>query len=265
MSFAELTFLGQAGAILRWDHCGICLDPYLTDSVAEKHGDRYRRMVPPPMTPLECTAINWVLLTHVHDDHTDLATLIPLLAVNPMAKVMAPPPCRRLLQDAGIAKTRLYQPTPGWFSLEPGIFVRAIPAAHPQLEVDERGESLCVGYLIRHTGGTLYHSGDTSSHSHIFSEFDTEPGLDWALIPFNERNYFRDEQGIVGNMSVREALEFADRIGARRVIPIHWDMFAPNSTSVEEIELIHRLESRRFEMHLIRSGQSVRLINSPAE
>ena len=40
-------------------------------------------------------------------------------------------------------------------------------------------------------------------------------------------------------MSVREAFQYAEEIGARTVIPIHWDMFEPNSVLPEEIELLY--------------------------
>jgi L-ascorbate metabolism protein UlaG (beta-lactamase superfamily) len=210
---------------------------------------------------MECAPIHWVLLTHAHDDHTDLATLLPLLDANPCAQVMAPSPCRQLLLEAGVPGTRLKQPAVGWADLGADIQVRSIPAAHPRLEFDPQGNSNYVGYLLRYPGGTIYHAGDTSPHPVIFSELSSESGIDWALVPVNERNYFREADGIIGNMSVREAFQFAECIGARRVIPIHWDLFRFNSTSPEEIQLLHQLEPKRFELHVMRIGETKRLLN----
>jgi L-ascorbate 6-phosphate lactonase len=265
MPYPILTLLGQAGALLSFEGCRLCIDPYLTDSIAEHQGPRFRRLIPPPMAPSECAPIDWILLTHAHEDHTDLATLWPMLAASPTARIIAPAPCRSLLLASGISRNRLVQAPASWFTLAPGVFARAVPAAHPTLDPGIDGEPSCVGYLLRHPNGTIYHAGDTIPHPKILAEFSSGPGVDWALLPVNERNYFRDADGIIGNMTVREALEFADRIAARRVVPIHWDLFAHNSVDPKEIQLIHRLEARRFEMHLIRAGQPTLLVSSKAE
>ena len=42
-----------------------------------------------------------------------------------------------------------------------------------------------------------------------------------AILPVNEFNFFRSREGIVGNMSVREAFGLASEIGADRVVPVH--------------------------------------------
>jgi L-ascorbate 6-phosphate lactonase len=53
--------------------------------------------------------------------------------------------------------------------------------------------------------------------------------IDIALVPINGRDYFREEQGIVGNLDYREAVQLVRRIGARTLVPIHWDGFAGNT------------------------------------
>ena len=73
-------------------------------------------------------------------------------------------------------------------------------------------------------------------------------GFDVAFIPVNEQNYFRARRGIIGNMSVREAFQFAEEIGARSVVPTHWDMFAANQVYQEEIELLYRLLRPGFKL-----------------
>jgi L-ascorbate metabolism protein UlaG (beta-lactamase superfamily) len=70
------------------------------------------------------------------------------------------------------------------------------------------------------------------------------------MLPVNERNYYRDRAGIIGNMSVREAFAFAEEIGVDTVIPIHWDLFGPNSVLPDEIILVHRHLSPRFRLAL---------------
>ena len=46
---------------------------------------------------------------------------------------------------------------------------------------------------------------------------------------FIGRDFFREERGIVGNLNAREAVELASRVGARILVPMHWDLFAGNT------------------------------------
>ena len=55
-------------------------------------------------------------------------------------------------------------------------------------------------------------------------------------------------------MSIREAFSLASEIGAERVVPIHWDMFAPNRAQPEEIEAVYRAEGPPFSLHLHGTG-----------
>jgi L-ascorbate metabolism protein UlaG (beta-lactamase superfamily) len=265
MSFPSLTFLGQSGILLRLDDLLVCVDPYLTDSVAERHGELFRRRFPAPVLPGQLADLRWIFLTHAHEDHTDLATLLPLLQAAPQAMVAAPRECRELLTAAGVPRARMAQPGPGWTSLDRGLQVRAVPAAHLNLEVHETGEWRCVGYLFRWAEGLLYHAGDTVPHPAILQALENERAPGWALLPVNERNYFRAARGIIGNMSVREAFEFAEVIGARHLVPLHWDLFPGNGTSVEEIRLLHRQLAPRLELQLLTAGETLRLLTSPTE
>jgi L-ascorbate metabolism protein UlaG (beta-lactamase superfamily) len=52
--------------------------------------------------------------------------------------------------------------------------------------------------------------------------------IDVAMLPINGRDREREALGIVGNLSEREAGWLAKEIGARVVIPMHYDLFARN-------------------------------------
>lgn len=150
-------------------------------------------------------------------------------------------------------------------SLGGALQARAVPAAHLDVETHESGEWRCVGYLFRWAQGLLYHAGDTVPHKAILQALENEGAPDWALLPVNERNYFRTARGIIGNMTVREAIEFAEVIGARHFVPLHWDLFPGNSTSVDEIRLVHRQLAPRIELQLLTAGETLRLVTSPTE
>ena len=79
---AALWWLGQAGFVVAQGGLRIVIDPYLSDSLAEKYRGKphdHRRMMPPPVAPDKLTGIDWLLCTHGHTDHMDPGTIPPLL------------------------------------------------------------------------------------------------------------------------------------------------------------------------------------------
>jgi L-ascorbate metabolism protein UlaG (beta-lactamase superfamily) len=67
-------------------------------------------------------------------------------------------------------------------------------------------------------------------------------------LPVNEDNFFRRRRGIVGNMTIREAFGLAAEVGIQSVVPVHWDMFAVNSASPEEIKAVYKADAWPFEL-----------------
>jgi L-ascorbate 6-phosphate lactonase len=234
--------LGQAGVRLEFSDCIVYVDPYLTDSVAESFGAELRRMIPAPMAPEDVADADWVLVTHEHLDHLDPESLRGISRASPACRFVAPAHCHTALQAVGIDASRIVTATEEWTQLGPSSSVMAVPAAHPVIERDPAGLLLRVGYLIRAEGVTVLHTGDTSANDTIASAVRSAASVDFAFVPVNERNHYRDRAGILGNMTVREALRFAEEAGASALIPIHWDLFRPNSVSVDEIRLVHETE-----------------------
>lgn len=231
--------LGQSGLRLRLGALELLIDPYLSDRVAELHGEDLRRLKPPPVQPDQITAASWVLITHLHEDHCDPATLLPLAAASPQARFLAPGEVVEHLRGLGIDAERLVVAEERWLELGNATVVHPVPAAHPTLERDGLGWPRCVGYVLRHDGRCLYHAGDTSPHPEIVEKARALGQVDVAFLPVNERNYYRDRRGIIGNMSVREAFGMAEELEVEALVPIHWDLFAPNSVFREEIELLY--------------------------
>jgi L-ascorbate metabolism protein UlaG (beta-lactamase superfamily) len=257
MSLAILG-LGQAGMRMAFADTVVYVDPYLTDRVADVYGPTLKRRVPAPLLPENVTDAVWVLITHAHEDHADPATLGPIAKASPMARFMCPPPVADILVDVGVDRHRIVTATERAHRLSDAVSVRSVPAAHLKIERDADGLALCVGYVFDADGHRIYHAGDTIPHAEIVAALADRP-IDYALLPVNERNYYRDAQGIVGNMSVREALQLAIEIHAASMIPIHWDLFEPNSTPRAEIELLHGLTESKPLLRFCECGSTERL------
>jgi L-ascorbate 6-phosphate lactonase len=253
---SSIQFLGQVGVLLESSGFRLLIDPYLTDSVADQFGLELARCSPLPFKVEDSPPSDALLLTHAHLDHSDPATLEPLLAAQPHLRVFAPYESRQILCHLGF--NRAEPPSSEWIAIAPDLSIRAVPAAHTEIHRNEEGEIRDVGYLIRVGDQAIYHAGDTIPHPEIFEALQGE-GIDYALLPVNERNFYRDAQGIIGNMTLREAFQMATDLKIQTLIPTHWDMFAPNSVFPEEIELLYTLLHPPFQLKILRPGEILTL------
>nr|VFJ62225.1 MAG: L-ascorbate metabolism protein UlaG, beta-lactamase superfamily [Candidatus Kentron sp. DK] len=235
-----IRMLGQSGCRLSFPGATIYVDPYLSNSVQELDAHDLGRQLPVPFPPEKVHDADWVLITHGHKDHCDPHTLPKLAAASPTARFIGPGPVVCKLKEWGIASERIITAQEGWFDLAPDLRICAIPAAHPEIERDGAGNLACVGYLLDYAGKRIYLAGDTFARQEIIDRLIAEGPVHTAFLPVNEHNFFRDRRGILGNMSVHEAFQFAVEIGARQVVAVHWDMFAINAVDPEEIRLIHQ-------------------------
>ncbi len=238
--------LGQSGCRLGFPGATIYLDPYLSNSVQILDAPDLERKIPIPIAPEKIIDADIVLITHEHIDHCDPHTLPLLAEASPHARFVGPAPVLAILREWGIDPGRLIHAAETWLDLALNIRIKTIPAAHPEIERDAAGNLVAVGYLLDFMGQKIYLAGDTSARQQIIETLLTESPIHTAFLPVNEHNFFRGRRGIIGNMSVREAFHFAEEIGVRQVVAMHWDMFSCNAVDPNEIRLIHQNTNPRF-------------------
>jgi L-ascorbate 6-phosphate lactonase len=249
---ARLEHLGQTGLRIDLGDLTVLVDPYLSHSVQELDAADLVRLVPIPYQPHELTSVDWVLITHEHMDHCDPHTLPALAEASPQAQFVGPLSVRRQLAQWGIAADRI-QPAPlDMLHLGSGLNVKALPAAHPKIRIDQDGHPQAVGYLFERNGQKLFLAGDTSVCEEVLEALRAVQPIEFALLPVNEDNYFRRRRGIIGNMSVREAFGLAAEVGIQQVAPVHWDMFSVNSTDLAEIDAVYRAQPWSFRLIEVR-------------
>lgn len=231
----HLWWLGQSGFLLKWQDRHLIMDPYLSDSLAEKYrNDPARphiRLTPRIVDPIRLDFIDVATSSHNHTDHLDRETLRSIWTVSPAMRLIIPEANRDFVADRlGIHPALPIGVDDGERVEVAGFRVTGIAAAHEDVEQDEAGRHKFLGYVFEFGDGfTIYHSGDTLRYEGLaerLQPFD----IDVALLPINGR---KPERGVAGNLSGAEAAQLARDIGAGVAIPCHYDMFAFNTASPE--------------------------------
>ena len=229
----HLWWLGQSGFLLHHEGRFALLDPYLSDSLTAKYtatDKPHVRMTGRVVAPEKLSFVHVVTSSHNHTDHLDADTLKPLLAANPKLKLVVPEANREFVSQ------RLGVPLNVPEGVEDGMSVRAggfefhgVPAAHERRELDEMGRDFFLGYVVRAGRFTVYHSGDTVLYDGMVEKLE-QFEIDVALLPINGRS---PQRRVAGNLDGREAAQLAKYVGAKLVVPCHYEMFEFNTASPE--------------------------------
>jgi L-ascorbate metabolism protein UlaG (beta-lactamase superfamily) len=227
----NLWWLGQSGFLLQWNGRHLLFDPYLSDSLTKKYAGTDKphvRMTERVIAPERLTFIDVVTSTHNHTDHLDAETLTPLMQANPKMDLVIPEANRAFVVDR--LKTMIEFPIgldAGRHTVVKGFEIHGIAAAHERIERDEQERCKFLGYVVQFGGWTVYHSGDTVRYPEMAATLKRFP-IDVALLPINGA---KPERRVAGNLDGREAANLGKDIGARMVIPCHFEMFEFNTAS----------------------------------
>ena len=227
----RLWWLGQSGYLLQYNGHHVLLDPYLSDSLTTKYAGTDKphvRMTSRIVAPERFDFVDAVTSTHNHTDHLDADTLGPLLHVNADIRLVIPEANRQFVADRLAIDAALPLGVDDGTSATVGDFVfHGVPAAHEAVDRDDQGRCLYLGYVVQFGPWTVYHSGDTVRYDGMAERLRNRP-IDVAILPINGR---APERGVPGNLDGAEAATLARDIGARIVIPCHYDMFEFNTAS----------------------------------
>lgn len=270
MTGIELWWLGQAGFRLRdatsADAPHVFVDPFLTPGE-----DRAWQA---PLSPDDLgRAADLILCTHEHLDHFDRPSLERAAAVGGARFTLVVP--RPLVAEAaalGVPPERVIGAQPGEAIHLPGVRVDPVPARHGVDVADaytfgeERsaGQVRYLGYVVELGGLQVYHAGDGIPYAGQAQRLRALR-VDVALLPINGRDFFREsERNIVGNMDGREAARLAVEMGARVLVPMHWELFANNRGYPGDLAAYVASTFPELTLLLLGRGARVSLLPAPA-
>lgn len=232
--YFHLWWLGQSGYLLQWKGKRILIDPYLSDSLTKKYlttDKPHTRISELVIQPELLKNISVVTSSHNHTDHLDAETVMPILQNNPASKLVIPEANRSFVADR--MKCAVNFPiglNDGKSVTVDGFTFYGIPAKHNEIDRDENGNCKYMGYVIEFEKYKIYHSGDTLWFDEMIDLLKPFT-IDIALLPINGD---RPERKVAGNLNSKQAAELGKGIGAKYVIPCHYDLFEFNTADVNE-------------------------------
>lgn len=254
----KLTYIGQSGFILKIGLKALLFDPYLSNSVEIFYGRRFKRVTPIYPTNLILNIVA-IFLTHHHLDHCDPTSLKKVQKQNPHASIFGTRISIKALRHyRNLENLKVIKGN--FLNITKDLKIHFMPAAHPKIVGNARDGFRFLGFGVVYKSLRIYFSGDTSLNPKVIQHGKSFRPTH-AVLPVNERNYYRDKAGIVGNLTIREAFGFCAEIGATTLIPCHWDMFSINSASPDEITAVYQSLHPRpsFRIKILRPFQSLTL------
>lgn len=215
-------WVGHATAIVQIDDKVILTDPVFTGTA----GQVVKRLVEPGFDPANLPPLDAVLISHMHVDHLSLGSL-SMIEKN-VRMLLMPPKGVTYLTDFAFPVLEL-KPWQAWE--KDGLRVTAAPVDHVGFRYgvdDPWMKDAFTGYVVEYHGIKVYFGGDTAYDQNLFVSTGARfPGIDLALLPIGPiepRTIMRRFHTDPG-----EALQAFIDLGAKRMVPIHYDTFV-NST-----------------------------------
>lgn len=221
----ELQFIGHSAFYLSTDNAGILIDPFISQN---------------PIAKFDISSkVNDIFVTHGHADH--LGDAIPIskrtgamiTAVYELANYCTQ---RGATAQGGNIGGKINFP---WGS------ARFLNSVHSSSTVDGAYAGCPVSFLLEVDGVKIYHAGDTGLHSDmkLLGEI-YKP--DVAILPV----------GSIYTMDIEEAAIAAKWIGAKKLIPMHYNSFEPLHIDTEELR---KLLPSNIELIALNPSESVKI------
>ena len=191
-----------------------------------------------PVRPLHAPAVA-ALVTHLHEDHTDVAAIEA--AVGPDGVVLRPAPFPgsdaenvfTLEQEGELAASRLdVRTVTEWDRTELGPFtVTSVPA------IDGLGDPQ-VNWVVEADGFRLFHGGDTMFHGYWWLIAGRLGPFDVAALPVNgavvDVPHLQPKSTLPACMGPQDAVQAAVSLQAGVLLPLHYGVDGVTVVYVED-------------------------------
>ncbi len=208
----DITWLGQGGFLFESVGERLIIDPFLSDVVEQRQG--FPRLTSPPFTVEELEP-DFIFITHDHIDHFDPISLPEIHRSYPKVPVGGPDSVMNKAVNCHFNPSALVTINKYDTHFFGRFKITAMPATH--------SDPFTVGCLVEVGGKVIYLSGDTLYSEKLADELMLiiKTKIDVMLVCIN---------GKLGNMDWLEAVSLVRKLKPKLAIPMHYGMFAENTT-----------------------------------
>jgi N-acyl-phosphatidylethanolamine-hydrolysing phospholipase D len=212
----SVLWIGHATMLIQMDDKWILTDPFLVGTM----GLIQRRASPVGLGADRLPAIDAVLISHMHPDHLSLGSLERI--EHRVRRLFVPQGGLVYLTDFAFDARELRS----WGSFEEqGLRITAVPVDHDggRYGIDSAWMTKSfTGYVVEYHGLSVFFGGDTAYDRNDFQRTrELFPHLDLALLPIAPIRPRRHMRTL--HMDPAEALDALRDLGARTMIPMHFD------------------------------------------
>ncbi len=206
---ATIDWLGHATLLIEMDGVRILTDP----TIRERIGPLDRKV--PPVSRHALERIDAVLLSHLHQDHLDLASIRRLGE----PRLIVPAGSGDIFRAAG--HLDIDEVSPGATTTHGPLTIETVRADHSGFRPPFGPTGPALGFIVSNARRRIYFAGDTA----LYPEMADLHDLDAAFLPV--WGWGPNLRG--GHMDPVMAAQAADLIRPGVAVPIHWGTFWPKA------------------------------------
>lgn len=208
MSTLAVTWWGHSSASVELGATTVGTDPLLIDRLA--HLVRHA-----PTPPPHAGDVDVVVISHLHGDHLNLASL---LRVDPSVPLVVPRGAAAVMTK--LARRTIHEVVPGDRLEIAGVGISVLPAHHDGHRFPRsRAVGPALGFVLASGGHTVWYPGDTGEADHLRS---IGP-VDLALVPIGGWGPSLGDE----HLGPEQAADVAASNQARWALPVHHGTFWP--------------------------------------
>lgn len=238
-----VTWLGHAGFLAQIGGMNILIDPVWALWLGP-----IKRVRHPSVWAHDLPRIDLVLITHAHHDHLHVPSLRKVAAAQP---IIVPEGVGSLVKNCGFGRVVELK---HWQSATlADLRITLTPARHWGARMIHDTHRGFGGYLISAPEHTLYHCGDSAMFDG-FTEIGKRASIDLALMPIGA---YEPPSGRPVHMNPEEALDAFEMVGARHMVPMHFDTYPLSGEPLHEPaqRLMHAVSQRELQQRVSLLGE----------